>query len=63
MTITWPGDAGDRSPVVVRKRLMAEGIVTSVRGDRLRVSTHAYNNSDEIQRLVDSLQQVLASSR
>ena len=59
VTIGWPDANGDRDPLVVRKRCLDEGIVTSVRGGRLRVSTHAYNNSDDINRFTECLKACL----
>ncbi len=59
LTISWDGANDQRDPIVVRKHLLTQGIVTSVRGGRLRVSTHAYNNSDDIQRLVTALRESL----
>jgi selenocysteine lyase/cysteine desulfurase len=44
------------SPTQLRQACWRQGIVTSVRGGRLRVSTHAYNNSEDIDRLVQALQ-------
>lgn len=38
-----------------RRHLLRADIVTSVRGGRLRISTHAYNNREELDRLVDAL--------
>ena len=42
-------------PAVLRKVCLSRGIVASVRAGRLRVSTHAYNNSDDVSRLVTAL--------
>lgn len=41
-----------RDPVEIRKVLMNRGVVTSVRNGKLRASTHAYNNQEDIDRLV-----------
>ncbi len=53
MTCQLPG----HDPNQVRKFCTSRGIATSVRAGRLRLSTHAYNNSDDIERLVSALQE------
>ena len=58
--VTWSGT--EHAPLVLfeaRKQLLGQNIVTSVRGNRLRISAHAYNNSEDCERLVS----VLASFR
>lgn len=59
LTVTWDNPNGPRDPVAVRKFCLARGIVTSVRGGRLRLSTHAYNNSHDIMQLADALKEAL----
>jgi selenocysteine lyase/cysteine desulfurase len=51
MTFTVP----NRSPMEVRRHLLQREIVTSVRHERLRVATHAYNNEDDIGRLIEAV--------
>jgi len=43
------------SPYAVKKTCQERGIVVNVRGGRLRVSPHAYNTIEEIDRLLDVL--------
>jgi len=42
-------------PNDIFKRLEAENIIVSARGDRLRIATHFYNDQKDIERLVESL--------
>lgn len=44
-------------PMQVRKRLLQAGIVLSVRHDRLRVAAHAYNDQNDIDRLLNGVRQ------
>ena len=43
------------SPWEIKKRCEAEGIIANVRAGRLRVSPHAYNTIEEIDRLIEVL--------
>ena len=45
----------DADPRVLVHRLRQEGVVVNQRAGRLRVSPHAYNTPDEVDRLVDLL--------
>ena len=45
----------DVDPNELRSRLLKEEIVLSVRHGRLRVATHAYNNQEDIDRLVSTV--------
>lgn len=47
--------------MAARKHCSQAGVVLSVRGGRLRASTHAYNNVEDRQRLLESLQSFRAS--
>jgi len=42
-------------PETLARRLHAEGVIISVRGDVIRVSPHFYNTEDDLQRLLDAL--------
>lgn len=48
LTFELPG----RDPNELRRQMLQEEIVLSVRHGRLRVATHAYNNQEDIDRLV-----------
>ena len=52
LTFELPG----MDPNELRRRLLQEEIVLSVRHGRLRVATHAYNNQEDIHRLVATVQ-------
>ena len=50
-------------PNAIRSRLLAEEIVVSVRHGRVRVATHAYNNADDIRRLVETIRDINTKER
>jgi selenocysteine lyase/cysteine desulfurase len=52
VSFTFP----DADHQLLRKRCLQAGVVLSCRDSRLRISPHAYANSDDLSRLVDALQ-------
>lgn len=57
LTFSVPG----ADPNVVRRHLLTQEIVVSVRHGRLRAATHAYNNADDISRLVSTVRDYIHS--
>lgn len=54
--VRWPEAVEDAKLLAAaRKQLISRKVVTSVRDGRLRIATHAYNNSEEIELLVHEL--------
>jgi selenocysteine lyase/cysteine desulfurase len=53
VSFIWPGDMS-----ALREKLLRQNIVVSYRGGRLRISPHAYNSEEDIDRLVDVLQDI-----
>jgi selenocysteine lyase/cysteine desulfurase len=51
VSFEWPGE----SPVAVRKRCLAADVVVNCRGGRIRVSPHAYNDEQDMNRLLAAL--------
>lgn len=59
LTFTVPNMA----PMEVRRALLHEEIVLSVRHERLRVATHAYNSQTDIDRLIEAVRACVSKTR
>ena len=57
VTFTIPG----HEPGAVRERALANHIALSCRGGGVRASVHAYNNFEDIERLIVTLRELLAN--
>jgi len=51
VTFTLP----DQDPMLVRHRCLDNGVVLSVRGGRLRIAAHGYNDASDLERLCTAL--------
>ncbi len=46
----------DRNPVAIRKHCLAKNVALNCRAGRLRISAHAYNDEQDLERLVGALE-------
>jgi selenocysteine lyase/cysteine desulfurase len=46
----------DRDPVALKKHAMRQDVIFGCRAGRLRISPHAYNNEEDLDRLVEALE-------
>jgi cysteine desulfurase / selenocysteine lyase len=54
LTTTWPG-AKLSDLNAARKHCVEQNVILSVRAGRIRIATHAYNNAEDIDRLIAAL--------
>ncbi len=54
LTTTWPGATLNHLNAA-RKHCIAQNVILSVRAGRIRIATHAYNNTEDIDRLLAAL--------
>jgi selenocysteine lyase/cysteine desulfurase len=54
VAFNWPG----KEPTSTVRRCRKEHVILSARGGRFRASPHFYNNSDDIDRMIETLQRV-----
>lgn len=54
---------GPQAPTELAARLAAEGVYASVRGESLRVSQHVYNTTADVERLFETLSEILNAGR